>query len=179
MIYFPKDEVSKFICRKLYRWFVYYNIDDDVEQNVIEPMAQLLVDNNYEIAPVLEALLKSEHFYDIENYGCMIKNPMDFTMALINQFEVQIPTDLELQYRTGLGYLYQFLALLQMQYYNPPNVAGWKAYYQEPSYYQIWTNSVTLPIEQLNMLALMLTTGIQYSGRQSNVIDVLAFFRYN
>ena len=92
-IIFQKEEVSKFICRKLYRWFVYYNIEDDVELNVIVPMAQILVDNNFEISPVLEALFRSEHFYDVENYGCMIKNPMDFTMAMINQFEVQISND--------------------------------------------------------------------------------------
>ena len=171
-IIFQKEEVSKFICRKLYRWFVYYKIDDDVEQNIIVPMAQLLVDNDYEIAPVLEALLKSDHFYDVENYGCMIKNPMDFTMAMINQFEVQIPTDLELQYRVWLT-LYEFPTILQMQYYSPPSVAGWKAYYQEPSFYQIWTNSVTLPF-RAQLAGLMLTTGINIPG-DNPIIDVLAF----
>ncbi len=171
-IIFQKEEVSKFICRKLYRWFLYYNIDDNIEQNVIVPMAQMLVDNNFEIAPVLEALLKSEHFYDPENYGCMIKNPMDFSIALINQFEVQIPNDLELQYQTWLT-LYDIPAVLQMQYYNPPSVAGWTAYYQEPSYYQIWTNSVTLPFRAL-YVGLMLTTGINIPG-DNPVIDVLAF----
>ncbi len=171
-IIFQKEEVSKFICRKLYRWFVYYNINDDIEQNVIAPMAQILIDNDYELAPVIEALLKSEHFYDVENYGCMIKNPMDFTMALINQFEVQIPTELELQYRTGL-FLFQIPALLQMQYFGPPNVAGWKAYYQEPSFYQIWANSVTLPL-RAQFVGLMLTTGINIPG-DNPTIDVLAF----
>ncbi|MEM6771250.1 MAG: DUF1800 family protein, partial [Bacteroidota bacterium] len=31
-----------------------------------------------------------------------------------------------------------------MDYYNPPSVAGWEAYYQEPSFYRIWINSSTL-----------------------------------
>ena len=172
-IIFLKDEVSKFICRKLYRWFVYYKIDDDTELNVIAPMAQILVDNNFEITPVLEALLKSEHFYDTENYGCMIKNPMDFSMALVNQFEVEVPNDLFLQYRTWLS-LFEIPAILQMQYYGPPSVAGWKAYYQEPSYYQIWVNSVTLPF-RAQFAGLMLTTGINIPGSDDPVIDVLAF----
>ncbi len=34
-IIFDQQEVSKFICRKLYRFFVYYLIDEAVEQNVI------------------------------------------------------------------------------------------------------------------------------------------------
>ncbi len=171
-IIFQKEEVSKFICRKLYRWFLYYKIDEDIEQNVIAPMAQMLIDNDYEIAPVVEALLKSEHFYDAENYGCMIKDPIDFSLAIINQFEVQIPSDLELQYRVWLN-LYEIPTVLQMQYYNPPSVAGWTAYYQTPSYYQIWINSVTLPYRAL-YVGLMLTTGINIPGNNP-VIDVLAF----
>ncbi|MDQ3845259.1 MAG: DUF1800 domain-containing protein, partial [Bacteroidota bacterium] len=50
---FKKDEVSKFICRRLYRWFVYYKIDEATEANVIEPLAKIFRDNNYEIKPVL------------------------------------------------------------------------------------------------------------------------------
>ena len=50
-VIFESPEAALHICRKLYRWFVYYKIDDDVELNIINPMAQILVDNNYEIAP--------------------------------------------------------------------------------------------------------------------------------
>ena len=53
---FQQDEVARFICRKLYRWFVFYTIDEDVEANIIEPMAQILIDNDYEIRYPLEAL---------------------------------------------------------------------------------------------------------------------------
>ena len=34
-----EEEVSKYMCRKLYRWFVYYDIDAAAETNVIEPLA--------------------------------------------------------------------------------------------------------------------------------------------
>ena len=61
-----------------------------------------------------------------------------------------------------------------MQYYSPPSVAGWQAYYQEPSYFQIWTNSVTLPF-RAQIAGLMLTTGINIPGPDDPVIDVLAF----
>ena len=77
-VIFEQEEVSKFICRKLYRYFVYYVINTDIEQNVIEPMAQILRDNDYDIVPALRALLQSEHFFDDLNKGVMIKNPMDF-----------------------------------------------------------------------------------------------------
>ena len=36
---FSTDEAAKFFCRKIYKWFVYYDIDDDTETNVITPLA--------------------------------------------------------------------------------------------------------------------------------------------
>lgn len=36
-----REEVSRFICRKLYRFFVYHIIDEGTEQNVITPLAAL------------------------------------------------------------------------------------------------------------------------------------------
>ena len=36
---FDHPEVAKHICRELYRYFVYYIIDESVELNVIEPLA--------------------------------------------------------------------------------------------------------------------------------------------
>ena len=171
-IIFEQAEVSKFISRKLYRWFVYYDIDDSIEANVIAPMAQLLIDNNFEIQPVLEALFKSAHFHDVEQVGCMIKNPLDFVVGLFRQFEVQIPTTLQQKYNLLLV-MAQFSPSLQMEYYDPPNVAGWKAYYQTPIYYQIWLNSVTIPIR------MTFTSRIALQGYEFNfgdiIIDPLAF----
>jgi hypothetical protein len=47
----------RFICRKLYKWFVYYEIDDATETDVIEPMAAVL-QAIYDIKPALAVLLK-------------------------------------------------------------------------------------------------------------------------
>ena len=63
-IIFEQDEVARFICRKLYRWFVFHEIDEDIEANVIQPMAQILLDHDFEIQPAVRALLESAHFYD-------------------------------------------------------------------------------------------------------------------
>ena len=147
-VIFQQDEVARFICRKLYRWFIYYVIDDSAEENVIQPMAQLLIDNNYEVRPALEALLGSAHFFDMLNVGPMIKNPLDFIMSAIKPFQVAFPAGLAARYN---GYLRLFASsvLQQMEYFNAPQVAGWKAYYQEPGYYRTWINATTLPIRML------------------------------
>lgn len=142
-IIFAQAEVARFLVRKLYRWFVYYDINSTVEQKVIEPLAQILIANQYDVQPVLETLLKSEHFYDTLSMGCVIKNPLDYSLSLLKQLETTRPTDLATRSK-WLEYVFYFSAEFGMEYFLPPSVAGWKAYYQTPNYYRLWINSVTL-----------------------------------
>ncbi|MCU0346578.1 MAG: DUF1800 domain-containing protein, partial [Saprospiraceae bacterium] len=89
-IIFSKNECASFISRKLYRWFVYYDITQQVEDEVIAPLAQIILDNDYELRPAVEALLRSEHFFDILSMGPMIKNPIDFTMGVFKTFDIDL-----------------------------------------------------------------------------------------
>ncbi len=171
-IIFQKEEVAYFICRKLYRWFVFFEISDEVEINVIDPMAQLLIANDYEIASVIEALISSQHFYDELNRSCMIKNPWDFVFGVIKETEIQIPTDNLIDYYNTLRLLFNTPRDLQMEYYNAPSVAGWTAYYQEPSFYQLWISSVTLP-ERMRIIEGFLNQGVVIQGADNAVVDFL------
>jgi uncharacterized protein (DUF1800 family) len=60
---FEMKETARHLVRKLYRWFVYYIIDDSIESLVIEPLATTLYDSGFEMIPVLRQLLSSEHFF--------------------------------------------------------------------------------------------------------------------
>ncbi|WP_082115895.1 DUF1800 domain-containing protein [Hymenobacter terrenus] len=146
---FDQAETARFLCRKLYRWFVYYTIDATTEQNVIEPMAQLLIQNNYNVAPVLRALLSSEHFYDAVNLGCMIKSPIDYIASMTRQLEMQrfFPpaTDPAAYYGQWSAVMNQTGAQDQ-SLGNPPNVAGWPAYWQAPQYSELWINATSLRV---------------------------------
>jgi len=142
-----QDEVSRFMARKLYRWFVYYYIDSEIEANVIEPLAALIRQENYEMKPVITALLSSEHFYHENAVGCMIKSPIDFTASFIKTFEVELPFNQNQTY-TMWFLLHGLNATMQQDMFTPPNVAGWKAYYQDPIFYRNWINSVTLTIRR-------------------------------
>ncbi|MDH3243567.1 MAG: DUF1800 domain-containing protein [Saprospiraceae bacterium] len=144
-IIFEQEEVSRFIARKIYRWFVYYDIDDVIEKNVIYPMSEILRENDYEMYPMVEALLKSQHFYDSYAIGSLIKNPLDFLVGTVKQLEIDLGTDMRRKYQLWLR-IGNLSELLQMSYFTPPNVAGWKAYYQEPLYYRTWINSTTLSL---------------------------------
>jgi uncharacterized protein (DUF1800 family) len=146
-IILSQDEVSRFMARNLYRWFVYYHIDDEIESNVIEPLAQILRQENYEIKPALTALLSSEHFYNENAIGAMIKSPVDFTMSCIKPFEVEIDFNLNQTYQLWLA-LHGLDTAMQQDVFTPPDVAGWKAYYQEPIFFRSWINSVTLTVRR-------------------------------
>lgn len=172
-IIFTKAEVARFICRKLYRWFIYYDITPQAEADVIEPMAQMLIDNDYELKPVLEAFFKSAHFFDMLNVGPMIKNPIDFIVSVLRPFGVAYPTALADHYRALLR-TSRLLQPLQMTPFAPPNVAGWPAYYQEPAYYRMWISSPTLQARQEFTDAIIQPNGIGVGGGQRLRIDVLA-----
>jgi len=143
-IIFQKPEVADYICEKLYRYFIYYKIDDDIRLNVIGPMAQLLRQTDYEIQPVLELLFRSEYFYSEDMRGCMIKNPYDLMAGIYRQMDFQWAEDVEPKYKQ-LNEAYELGTSLDMKYYYAPEVAGWRAYYQAPLYHELWINSVTLP----------------------------------
>ena len=171
---FNAQEVSKYICRRLYRWFVYYQIDGAVEANVIEPLAALLRSSNYEVKPVLNLLLKSEHFFDVLNQGSQIKSPVDKVVGMSREFNVifQPATDYISNYALWNYYVSQ-LANMQQNIGDPPDVSGWKAYYQEPQFYEIWINSDTLP-KRNQFTDVMVASGYTFSGKKI-MIDVIEF----
>lgn len=171
---FATNECALFICRKIYRFFVYYNIDAATETNVIAPLAAIFRSNNYEIKPVLQALFSSDHFFDPVNRACLIKSPIDFTVGLCRETETDFPdtTDYVNQY-----YMWDYLRVqasnMQQNLGDLPNVAGWPAYYQEPQFHELWINSDTLP--RRNQLSdVMNNTGYSRNGKKI-VIDPILF----
>lgn len=161
---FAQNEVAKFIVRKVYRWFVYYAIDAGTEANVITPLADIFRNSNYEIKPVLSALFKSEHFFDMLNRGCYIKTPADVVVGSLREMNVQFrpATDWDTNY--GLwNTFYAWMVNLGQNPHDPPNVSGLPAYYQEPSFHEIWINSDSLP-KRNQFTDTMILTGYARNG---------------
>lgn len=142
---FDNDEVALYICRRLYNFFVYSEIDAAAEQNVIVPLAEILRANDFNIKPVLEALFKSAHFYDEINIGAMIKNPADWVIGVWRTIGVDgmDPNDSFLTYRQYLSMIWT-LSGIGMEMGDPPSVSGWPAYYQTPQFDKSWINTDTI-----------------------------------
>lgn len=177
---FSVDEVSKFICRKLYTFFIYYTITPEIEANVIEPLAQIFRDNNYEIKPVLSALFQSEHFFDPENRGCMIKSPVDFVVGQVRELGLQLPdaSKVEAQYKMWTD-LRNSSSAMGQDLGDPPNVAGWPAYYQVPQFHEIWVDTTTYPVRKTTYETLtkngLSTNAVMFTDISKNVKSTIDF----
>lgn len=121
------NEIAQFICVKLYRFFLY----EAPNQSIVDGLAQIFLDNNFEIEPVVVALLKSEHFYDEELMGALYKTPADYLLGMYSENMLQ-PNN---QFRAVQPYLF---FIMEQFLFNPPNVAGWPGY-------RAWLSTTTFP----------------------------------
>ncbi len=122
-----EQEIAEFVCRKLYKFFVY----ETPNESIVQELAQTFINNNFEIAPVLRLLLKSEHFFDEAFLGAMFKSPTDYLVGLQKETGVEIAGAIREWQPYQLFELGQFL-------FNPVNVAGWPGY-------RSWISTTTLP----------------------------------
>ena len=148
---FAQPETARHLCRKLYRYLIYYEITDQVEQHFIEPLARICISNNYELRPVLQALLTSQHFYDHDNAtteddntGAIIKSPLDLTIGTLRFFQVTLPPpsgDLTTHYQAYKRAVLDRLDDQGLHLYEPFEVAGYPAYHQSPAYHRNWISA--------------------------------------
>jgi uncharacterized protein (DUF1800 family) len=141
-----QDETARFIVRKLYRWFVNYELTPQVENELIEPLAKIFR-QNYEIKPVLNALLGCVHFYDTNIIGSIIKSPLEMLLGTMQFFGIEAP-DQTKDFQAAYSYnasLTNQSATLQMNLLDQPTVFGWRPYY-DTGFYEIWINSTTLSL---------------------------------
>ena len=143
-----KEAIAKFICKKLYKFYMYEFPPDDI----LNGLAQVFISSNWDIMTVLKTLFKSEHFYEEENMGLNIKSHIDtvihyyrtaslkngedyFLFQIINNARVRDP--LNTKNIHPLDNIYFECANLGQNLFNPINVAGWPGY-------RSWLNEFTL-----------------------------------
>jgi len=177
-----KEEVSKFICREIYRFFVHGDIDAAAESNVIEPLAQIFRDNAAapdQMRIVMEALLTSDHFFSDQIRACMIMSPADWVVGNVRKLEVPMPTAAQIEAQQIVWRdIYYLMAYCGQQVHNPPNVAGWVAYYQFPAYDDIWLDTATYPARN-NTLQYILANGFSTPAGTYQPISANQEFKVN
>lgn len=177
------EETSKFICRKLYTYFCYYEITPDVEVNLIEPLAEVFRNSNYDLKVLLKAFFTADYFFKPELRGAMIKSGMQFVIGKTRAFGYQIPdaSKFEAQYYYWSVFK-NYARNMGQDIMDPPNVAGWPAYYQVPQFHEMWVDTATYP-ERKNFYENISKNGLNsgtfyYQDVSKNVkvtVDFVAF----
>ena len=150
---YEQEETARYICRKLYRFYLYYDISQELDEDIIQNMANTFKANNFKIQPVLEELFRSQHFYEAQSgipddsFGAIIKSPLDLALGTMHFFKVAIPDyngDLINFYET-MQNLYKMMEGQGFSLYEPIEVAGYPAYHQYPAFNRNWisTNYLT------------------------------------
>lgn len=187
-----QPETSRNICRRLYRYFVTKNITQEVEDEIIIPLAQSFVTGGFEVRPVLETLLASEHFYDADDtdtqdeiIGALIKSPLDLAFQALNFFTVPIPDPVS-EYKKHYEDFYlaavleRMLGRAGMTLFLPYDVAGYSGYYQEPDFNRQFFNSATI-VQRYKLPQILLTGTHAWGGSSDDSIgtrlDIAAWVR--
>jgi len=148
MIY-SKRETAMNICRRIYRFFVYHDITEDIDTNVISPLADTFIAGDFKLQPVLEELFSSQHFYEAggtvtdDNFGSIIRSPLDLMLGTYRMFDITLPDykTAPVDFYARTGEMLSQLSNMGMNFYEPYDVAGYDAYHQYPIFHRAWIST--------------------------------------
>jgi len=135
-IIFAQPQCARFFAASLLNWFVY----NDPEPQLVDSVAALLRRHDYELVPVVSAILNSGVFYSPRAYRALVKSPVEFLIGTYNTLGLKQVDDTALPALQQMGQRLLF----------PPNVAGWPGG-------QNWLTSGTM-IARQNFLTRLLGT---------------------
>jgi uncharacterized protein (DUF1800 family) len=139
---FEKPGVATFMAEKIWEFFVY----EDPSPQAIEALAETFRNGGYRMEPLLREIFMSQEFYSEAAIHSQIKSPLQFTIQLLKQLEIDNPP---------AGFPIMAQQQLGQVLFMPPNVAGW-------DWGQAWINTNTL-LTRYN-LAGFITKGAEEGG---------------
>lgn len=146
-IILQQPQVAIHITEKFWREFISLQPDPDEVQR----LASIFRESNYEIKPLLRAILLSKSFRATENRGALIKSPVELLVGTARTLNLPIQ-DTRILVRAGRG--------LGQDIFSPPNVKGWPGG-------KAWINSNTLLVRQ--QIVQRVARGKEMFGRSMNL----------
>ena len=188
---FNKEATALAYVKKMYRFFVKSEWDQDVETNILMPLAEQLFEGDYEILPVVKRLLASQHFFDAadsdpsdEIIGSIIKSPLQLLSSTITNLGFSIPdpvNDLENYYKFVMFFMRNtYFPMAGMNLFAPDTVAGHPAIYQSPDFDRHWFSSSTI-LARYRLIECLITgrNKLGGNGQFGSELDTVAFVENN
>lgn len=107
-----RAEAAEFLCYRLFVFFVH----DQPDYTTIQQLATVLTQNNWEIEPVLQVLLRSEAFFSPAARRAHVKTATEYLVGFSRETGLRLPVP-EVAER---------LRDLNHELGNPPSVKGWE-----------------------------------------------------
>ncbi len=123
-ILLARPEAAEFIAGKVWREFV----SPTPDAKEVARWAAIFRSANYEVKPLMRAVLGSQAFWAPDNRAALIKSPVELVVGTLRTFDIH-PMDL----RPAVF----ACAALGQNLFSPPNVKGWPGG-------EAWINSSTL-----------------------------------
>jgi uncharacterized protein (DUF1800 family) len=151
---FNQVETARAYVRRFYRYFVSDRLSEEVENDIVEPLAQQLLADNYELENTLKTLLSSLHFFDEDDseqtdeiIGAKIKSPIEVYLASVNLFEANkmgVLNDTPDYYNTvAYNIIWRVLQPMGLPEY-PLSVEGYPGHFKAPGYGKFWFDQSTI-----------------------------------
>jgi uncharacterized protein (DUF1800 family) len=83
-----RGQVAEFVTRKLFEYFCYEN----PPQSLVDTMAANLRGGNWELAPFLRALFRSEAFFSTKARRSLVKGPLEYTIGFVRSTGLKTAT---------------------------------------------------------------------------------------
>lgn len=114
-----QPEAAQYVARNLFHCFIH----DHPSQAQLAELADLFVQSNFEIAPVVRRILMSEEFFSDEARGNQVSSPVEHVVGVARTLEMHIHSEDSQGY--VLDRLADELAGSGQDLLNPPGVEGW------------------------------------------------------
>ncbi len=131
-IVLQQDAATRFIARKLIRFFVFEG--DDISDKLVEPLANELRESGFDIGQTVRTILTSQLFFSETAIGRKIKSPVELAVGFLRFFDASVNMQALSNRLERLG---------QLPLY-PPNVKGWDGG-------RAWINASTI-LERANLI---------------------------
>lgn len=107
----PRQATARFISKKLFEFFAYPN----PEPQIIEELAKVYLDSKFDIKAVMRRILLMDAFYSEKARYAIIKSPTEFVVGTLRMLKANF----------NVRSVPFFMALMEQDLFNPPDVAGW------------------------------------------------------
>lgn len=151
-ILLQQPATPRFVVREVYRWLVSETAEPS--DALLAPLAESFA-KDYDVAKLVETILRSNLFFSPAAYRQRIKSPIEFALGIVRPMETLLPT----------APLVRDLAALGQDPCQPPTIQGWEGG-------KVWITTATL-VARSNLAVALLSGRDPYGVK----VDPLAVAR--